>query len=121
MAERQAWLAKVEAQLAQIEGLLWSIEKKVKTAKERVEFVATSAAAWAVKEYKNSDTFEEDVAKARVETYAIGFNNCKTKVARAHPRLDLSNIVTNGATPEEEGREKGYVSPRTQELLQLRT
>lgn len=34
-------------------------------------------------------------------------NYCKKKVARAHPRLDLSNIIANGAILEEGGREEG--------------
>lgn len=71
-----------------------------------VEAIATSAIDWVVEEYKNSKAFEIDIAEARVGAYAIGFDDCKAKVDWNHPRLDLSNIIANGALLEEEGRDE---------------
>lgn len=50
--------------------------------------------------------FEEDATEAGVGAYAIGFDDFVAKVARALPESNLSYIVIDGATPEEEGREE---------------
>lgn len=103
LAKKQAWLAKVKAWLAETRDLLRSIEEKAIIA----EVVATSTTAQVVEEYKNLEAFKEDVAKARVGAYSIGFEDYKAKVAWAHPKLDLSDVVADGATLEKGGREEG--------------
>lgn len=106
VAEKEKLLAKVETRLAQTKGLLQVAEKNARAVEEKVKSAAMSATAQAIEKYKNSDAFEEDAAEAKMGAEAIGFDDCKAKVARNHPELDLSNIVANVATPEEEGGEE---------------
>lgn len=51
------------------------------------------------------ESFILEVAEAVADTYEVRFTDCKEKVAQAFPQLDLSNISTVQAAPEEEEKE----------------
>lgn len=55
-----------------------------------------------MREYKDSDDFENDATETGRDVYFVGFANCKAKVAQVYPTLDLSTILALG---EEEGEE----------------
>lgn len=65
-------------------------------------------------EYKKSKAFEDDATKAKENAFVFNFNE-------NHPRLDLSDIITDGATPKKEGEEERAVakeeSARAKELV----
>lgn len=81
-------MAKVEARLAQAEGL-HSAEEKVRVAEEQ----AATAVARVVHDYKELKDFEDDAIAAGVDTYIFGFTDCWDMIAQAYPELDMSNIL----------------------------
>lgn len=48
-----------------------------------IEEMIASIVARAVKEYKDSDSFETNIVTTAISTYATRFDNCKKKVAEA--------------------------------------
>lgn len=80
LEKKQAHIIKVETRLTQIEDLLHSANEKIKAAEKQ----ATSAIALVIKEYKKTNDFEWNTAKAGVDAYFVIFANCKVKVARAY-------------------------------------
>lgn len=63
LTKKQGYIAKVETQLSQTEGLLFMANKKVKAAEEQ----AISAIAWTIKEYGKIESFERYITKAGVD------------------------------------------------------
>lgn len=56
---------------------------------------------------------------ALIGVYAISFEDCKAMVARANPRLDLSNIVTGGVVPVKEGHEEETIEALVPEVTMM--
>lgn len=63
-----------------------------------------SWAALAVKEYKDSDAFEIDIAVAAVGDNNLEFSDYKKKITDTYLSLDLCRITSMGK-PEYEGEE----------------
>lgn len=47
----------------------------------------------AIKGYKNSEDFKGEISEAAYDAFPMGFIECKGKVTKAFPDLDLRNIV----------------------------
>lgn len=76
-----------------------------------VEERAMFATARAVREYKDSDSFETGTAMATIGTYILGFDDHKKKVTEAYLTLNLHHITVlgkeEGIVEEEEESAKG--------------
>lgn len=70
---------------------------------------AIAFASQAIEEYKKIADFAQEVTKAGVDAYLVGFTNCKNKVTQVFLQLDLSDVLVETTFGKKEG-EKGETS-----------
>ena len=58
----------------------------------------------AVKAFKDSQAFADAVAECSIDSYQLGFADCKEATAKLFPDLDLSKVKPPGS--DEEGEEE---------------
>ena len=58
----------------------------------------------AVEAFKDSQAFADAVAECSIDSYQLGFTDCKEATAKLYPDLDLSKVKPLGS--DEEGEEE---------------
>lgn len=71
------------------------MEKEIKEIKEK-----------AINEYKSSEDFLNDIVKGSLSTFHNGFRDCKNKMKKIFPYLNVALLILSIANPvEQEARE----------------
>lgn len=111
------------------------VDDAIKKAKEGAEVTKTKAQAAqmevasiiirAIKKYKGSEDFKNEVGETTYDTFLKGFAECKIKVLEAFPDLDLKDIVVEETEEEEEEKAKakiaeGVLVMRTKEVEEVK-
>ena len=85
---------------AKQDTLLQSLSCQLAAAEQGVD----SARAEAVEAFKDSQAFADAVAECSIDSYQLGFADCKEAMAKLFPDLDLSKVKPPGS--DEEGEEE---------------
>ena len=83
-----------------------SAEEKVSSLKDDLK-LARYAAKSAIAVFRSSREYKEELAEGCIDSFHLGFEECRKKVARAFPNLDLSTITES--EDEEDGEEEETV------------
>ena len=81
-------------------ALLQSLSCRLAAAEQEVD----SARVEAVEAFKDSQAFVDAVAECSIDSYQLGFADCKEVTAKLFPDLDLSKV--NPPSSDEEGEEE---------------
>ena len=79
-------------------ALLQSLSGRLATAEQEVD----SARVEAVEAFKDSQAFADAVAECSIDSYQLGFADCKEATAKLFPELDLSGVTLPGDEDEDE-------------------
>lgn len=90
----------------------------IKAKAQAIEMQVTSAGARAVKEYKKSKNFEDDVIEGIYDTFQLRFVKYKKKVAMAFSEINLDGIIA--IEPEQEEGEAKDVEKVAKEAIDAR-
>lgn len=99
----------LKVQLA--EGKATPIEEKAAVV-ELVAQMARAQAAWAIKVYKNSTDFEDEVREFACDAYWTGIEVCRGKVSKIFHLLDQSEISVDNLAPPKEKPELKMIGAR---------
>lgn len=91
------------AQKAAAEKRAELAEQKAKSAKQR--------AHRAIEEYKKSTAFDDEMTKAGVESYKMGFGDCLDKVLKLYLDLDISKVTIDDINEEDKAAEQAEDVP----------
>ena len=96
---------------AKQDSLLQSLSCRLAVAEQGVD----SARAEAVEAFKDSQAFADAVAECSIDSYQLGFVDCKEATAKLFPDLDLSKVKPSGSDEEGEEESKEWKKQHTQE------
>ena len=83
---------------AKQDTLLQSLSCRLAATEQGVD----SARAEAVKAFKDSQAFTNAIAECSIDSYQLGFADCKEATAKLFPGLDLSKVNPPGSDEDEE-------------------
>ena len=99
-AKGKTELKEAVSQSAKQSALLQSLSCRLAAAKQEVD----SARVETVEAFKNSQAFADTVAECSIDSYQLGFADCKEATARLFLDLDLSKVNPPGS--DEDGEEE---------------
>ena len=85
---------------AKQDALLQSLSCRLAAAEQEVDLARVEA----VEAFKDSQAFADAVVECSIDSYQLGFADCKEAMAKLFPGLDLSKVNPPGS--DEEGEEE---------------